>query len=207
MSNALRLSAVALAAALGVAVLSGGLAISDEKSPDGIPGMPPEINARITPGPQHAEMAWYLGDWDVEMKVTAPGTPPEMAQPTTGTCTYSWLIEGRWMMSRTKGTMMGMDIQWAHIHGYNNMTKVYETIGFDSLSTDAKVAYGNKVTQDGKTFGFQGMMNEWMNGQIHKPFRTVIRQLGDDRFELEIWDPEIGANGAQVMHWTYTRCK
>jgi len=126
--------------------------------------------------------------------------------PSTGTCTYSWLIEGRWMISRMKAPMMGMPMEWAHVHGYNTMTKTYETIGFDSMSNDAKVSRGNKVTQDGKTFGFQGMMNEWTNGQIYKPFRTVMRKLGEDKFELEIWDPEIGPNGMEVMRFTYTRC-
>lgn len=207
MSKASRLCLVVLAAGLGVAALSHRLALGEDEAPSGKPDIAPEVLERITPGPQHAEMAWYLGTWDVSMKTTMPGMPPEMAKPIAGTCTYEWLIEGRWMISRSHGEMMGMPVQWAHIHGYNNMTKVYETIGFDSLSTDAKFATGNKVTEDGRTFGFQGMMNEWMNGQIYKPFRTIIRQTDDDHFVLEIWDPEMGPHGTQVMRWDYTRRK
>ncbi len=150
-------------------------------------------------------MAWYLGEWDVAIKMTMPGMPD--MPPSKGTCTYSWLIEGRWMMSRMSGSMMGMPIESVHIHGYNNMTMSYETIGFDSMSTDAKVAYGNKVTQDGKTYGFQGMMNEWLTGQIKKPFRTVITERDADRFDMGIWDPEIGPNGAEVIRMEFTRKK
>lgn len=167
--------------------------------------MPPEIMARITPGPQHSAMAWYLGDWTVALRMTMPGMP--QMPPEQATCRYEWLIEGRWMMSRMKGTMMGAPVEWVHVLGYNNMTMNYETIGFDSMSTDSKFSFGNPVTKEGKTFGFQGVMNEFLTGQINKPFRTVLQQRGDDRFDLQIWDPEIGPNGAQVMLMEFTRAK
>jgi len=168
-------------------------------------GMPAEVLARITPGKQHADMAWYLGDWDVSIKFTMPGMPAMPASKAT--CHYEWLIDGRWMMSRMKGSLMGSAAEWVHVHGYNNMTMSYETIGFDNMSTDTKVSYGNAVTQDGKTLGFQGTLNEYLNGQIYKPFRTVQQRTGDDSFDLQIWDPEIGPNGAQVILMQYKRAK
>lgn len=176
---------------------------TQEEAPRG--DMPPEVMARITPGSQHSDMAWYLGNWSVSLRMTMPGM--EELPPEEATCRYEWLIDGRWMMSRMKGTMMGAPVEWVHVHGYNNMTLNYETIGFDSMSTDAKVSHGNPVTPDGKTFGFQGVMNEFLTGQILKPFRTVVHQRSDDRFDLEIWDPEIGPNGAQVILMEFTRAE
>lgn len=167
--------------------------------------LPPEVLARITPGPEHAQMARYLGKWDVELRMTMKGMegmPVEKA-----TCTYEWLIEGRWMLSRMKGSMMGTPAEWAHVHGYNNMTKSFETVGFDSMSTDTKISYGNAVTPDGKTMGFQGFMNEWLTGQIQKPFRTVQKPGAGEGFHLEIWDPEIGPTGMEVMRMTFTRAR
>ncbi|MCB9901387.1 MAG: DUF1579 family protein [Planctomycetes bacterium] len=193
---------LALALGLGLGAIGANVAVGGDDAPANPMGLPPEVLARLKTGPEHKEMAWYLGDWDVSIAMKMPGM--EMP-PTKGTCTYSWLIDGRWMMSRMSAPMMGMPMEWVHIHGYNTMTKTFETIGFDSMSNDAKVSRGNKVTQDGSTYGFQGMMNEWMNGQIYKPFRTVIRKLDPNTFELEVWDPEIGANGMEVMRFTYTR--
>lgn len=174
-----------------------------EASQDG--ALPPEVLARITPGLQHQGLAWYLGEWTTASRLTMPGMP-EMP-PEKGTAKFEWLIDGLWMMSRAKGTLMGRPIEMVHVHGYNKMTMNYETIGFDSYSTDAKFSYGNPVTPDGKTFGFQGFMNEYLTGQVNKPYRTVQTRRGEDRFDLEIWDPEIGPNGAQVIVMEYTRVK
>lgn len=201
-ASSVGLSLVALSGvALWGAAQFEGVAVSEEPSPGA--GMPSEVMARITPGPQHAEMARYLGKWDVSISMRMPGAPH--VEPAKGTCTYSWLIEGRWMMSRMEASFMGAPAVWVHIHGYNNMTLNYETVGFDNMSTDAKFSYGNPVTQDGKTMGFQGFMNEYMNGQIKKPFRVVAVHREADRFHLEIWDPEIGPNGTEVMRMEYTR--
>ncbi len=202
--RALRLALGALVLWTGAALYQG-VAHSEEDEPPPGGTLPPEVLERITPGPQHRHMGWYLGEWTTATHMTMPGMPA--APPSKGTCTYSWLIEGRWMMSRMKGSLMGMPMEWVHVHGYNNMTKSYETIGFDSMSTDAKIAYGNAVTPDGKTFAFQGMMNEFLTGQIKKPFRTVITERDDDHFDIGIWDPEIGPNGAEVLRIEFTRVK
>lgn len=166
-------------------------------------GRTPEIEARVNPGEQHESLAWFLGDWDVAIKFTMPGMPEMPASK--GTCHYEWLLEGRWMKSHMKGSLMGTEAEWVHIHGYNNMTMNYETIGFDSMSTDAKVSYGIPVTPDGKAIGYQGTMNEYLNGEINHPFRTNQVRTGDDTFRIEIWDPAIGLSGAQVMLFEYTR--
>ncbi len=181
----------------------GATARIQDESPFG--ELPDEVLARVTPRAEHAGMAYYLGDWDVVFRITMAGM--EELPTSEGTCHYEWLIDGRWMLSRIKGTMMGAPVEWVHVHGYNNMTLNYETIGFDNMSTDAKLSTGNAVTPDGKTFGYFGTMNEYLTGQINKQFRTVMHQRGADRFDLEIWDPEIGPNGAKVMQFEYTRAK
>ena len=192
-----------LAATLAFGEFERGAPTQEQDSPFG--KLPPEVLARVTPGEQHAGMAYYLGDWDVTFRITMAGM--DGMAPTQGTCSYEWLIDGRWMLSRMKGSMMGTAMEWVHIHGYNNMTMNYETIGFDSMSTDTKFSTGNPSTQDGKTFNFFGTMNEYLTGQINKQFRTVTHQRSADRFDLEIWDPEIGPNGAKVMQFEYSRKK
>jgi hypothetical protein len=166
--------------------------------------MPPEMLARITPGPQHAGLAWFLGDWEVESRLVLPGA--EGLAPDRSTCRFEWLIEGRWLLSRMKGTLMGAPVEWAHVHGYNNLTQNYETVGFDSTSTDAKITLGHPLTQDGSTLAYFGTMNS-VGGRVNKPVRIVQERLDEDRFQSELWDPELGPQGTLVVRSIYTRAK
>jgi hypothetical protein len=46
-----------------------------------------------------------------------------------------------------------------------------------------------------------------MDGTFNKPVRAVTRLTGEDTFEVEVWDLQIGAMGQPVLFFSYTRRK
>jgi hypothetical protein len=42
---------------------------------------------------------------------------------------------------------------------------------------------------------------------VNKPVRIVQERLDEDRFQSELWDPELGPQGTLVVRSIYTRAK
>lgn len=199
---------ISLAACLCLAVgflLFSNVASSDDEAAPSMPGLTDEMKARITPSEGHKRLEYFVGNWTYESVYTMPGM--DKLPPEKGTETVESVLGGRYNLARRKGTAMGAPFEAIAFNGYNNMTKAYEVVVLDNMSTDMKIGYGNVVSKDGNTMASDGRMCEFMTGQTKKPWRSVIKIKDADHYTMEIWDPEIGATGMKVFEMRYTRAK
>jgi hypothetical protein len=173
--------------------------------------MPPEMvegmqrwQEACTPGEQHAELAKYIGTWttSTRMLMTIPGAPA--AEPETGTATFAWLIEGRWVSQRLTSTMMGQPYEGFGIMGYDNFKQ--RTVGcwVDSMSTVLLTFTGRYNPELGVTLEW-GPMDEPMTGEHDKLVRYETRWIDDDTFTFAIHDLDLGPEKSRVLEITYSR--
>ena len=153
------------------------------------------------PGPQHEALNRFLGTWDTETRITMGGeaTPPEK-----GEATFTWLMDGRWLQSRGKGSMMGQPIQSFGLIGYDNFKMSYVTTFVTSMDTAMLRSEGD-LTQDGKALLTYGTLDEYLTGEHDKMVKYVWRFVADDEMVQEVHDLPIGETGTKVVEVRYRR--
>lgn len=206
----MRLAVLILACGFLAAHLAAPTARSEDEPgrPPMDPGAMARIKAMTTPGPQHEAMQWYLGTWDVSMVLTMAGPDGKpMAQPIgKATSEFRWAIDGRWMLQEIDGQMMGKPYRTVSIHGYENHRKDFVTVSVSNQDTALTLLRGVVVDPSGKVHAEYGTIYEYLDGTYDKPVKTIIRKGDDDdHFTMEIWDLQIGPDGAQVIRFDYTR--
>ncbi len=157
-----------------------------------------------TPGPPHKALEGFLGAWEVEMAMVMPGAP---TQKSTGTAEYRWLIDGRWMSQHITGSLMGTPYESFSIMGYDNFAKNHVSVTVSTADTAMSMARGVVVDPTGRTTVVYGTLDEYTTGELHKPYKAVMRHVSASRHVMEIWDLGIGADGAKVLEFTFTRRK
>jgi hypothetical protein len=157
-----------------------------------------------TPGEQHKRLADLVGQWDTETRM-AMG-PGGLGNPEKGTAEFKWLIEGRWLMQESNGSMMGRPVKVYALTGYDNYKKKYVSSYVDSLTTTLLTAEGN-FDQTGKVMLSFGLMDEPITGEHDKCVKYVWRFLTPDKMVFEIHDLPIGETNTKVVEITYTRKK
>ncbi len=196
---------------LGIALLLAGPARSGE---EGAEEVDPQAEMRAmmaierkmaTPGPQHEALAFFVGTWNVSMRMVMPGAPPMDASE--GVSEYTWLFEGRWLQQRYRGDMMGQPFESFGLTGYDNYKGKYVLTWIDNVST--RMVRGEGVVSDpsGNAIVFYGEMDEPMMGLHDKAYKIVQRKTGADAFVQEIWDLGIGPDGAKVVEMAFTRAE
>lgn len=155
-------------------------------------------------GEHHAELARFVGTWDVTMALVMPGVP---RQESKGVATYEWVVDGLWLLQRLEGKLFGADYQHVTLHGFDNYAKNHVAASVSSFDTSLLVSRGVVVDPEGKVTAVYGTLDEYMTGELNKPYRAVTRVIDDDHHTMEIWDLGIGVDGAVVFEWTYKRKK
>lgn len=184
----------------------------DEMPPQG-PPMDPAAQERIkemtTPGPEHEAMSYFLGTWDLAITLTMPGPDGKpMNQPMgKATATIDWAIDDRWLGQRIEGNLMGQPYEAFSLHGYENHRKCFVTTVVSNWDTSMSIFRGVKVDPEGKVFTEYGTIYEYLDGTYDKPVKSVTRKVDADHFTMQVWDLQIGAEGAPVLFYEYTRRK
>lgn len=156
-------------------------------------------------GPHHKDLEYLLGTWDGVIEVVMPGTPPMPSSKVVGT--GAWVIDGRWMGLRLKGTMMGRGFEGFGMFGFDNVRKAHVSSFVSNLDTALTCVSGSVVDPSGKIKSMYGTIDEYLTGEFDKPVRFTTKQLSPDQFVLEIADLAIGETGAVVLRETFTRRK
>ncbi|MFN7975141.1 MAG: DUF1579 family protein [Acidobacteriota bacterium] len=155
------------------------------------------------PGPEHKLLERFLGEWETEMKVMAPGAPPAGEK---GVATGRWLIEGRWVAIEGKGTMMGMPSKFFYLIGYDNFKMSYVTAGVSSIDTAMAHSEGDVDPATGALLSY-GTIDEYLTGENDKMVKYVWRFPDPTTLEFEVHDLPIGESNTEVVHFTYHRKK
>jgi hypothetical protein len=151
----------------------------------------------MKPGPHHKQLARFIGKWDTVTTIPGMGT-------SRGEAEIRWLIEGRWLITEAKYTMMGRPASGFAIEGYDNFKKKYVAMWVDSTNT-ALLTMSGTVSPDGKTKKLRGLMDEPLTGEVGKHVEYVTRVIDDNKFIFEIHDLAIGGDKTKVVEIVYTR--
>lgn len=157
-----------------------------------------------TPNANHEKLARFLGKWETESAMTMELGGE--AIKTKGSAEIEWLFEGRWLIERSDGQMMGTPMKTVSIHGYDNFKKKYVSTVINSTTTALLHAEGN-FDASGKNLITYGPMDEPMTGEHDKAVRYVTRFVDADTFVFEVHDLAIGEKDNKVVAVTYKRKK
>ena len=153
-----------------------------------------------TPGAPHKLFASLEGTWTTRTKSwMEPDKPPtEM----TGTCTQKMLLGGRYLHQEYTGEMMGEPFNGINIIGYDNHTKKYVSVWFDSMSTGIYLFEGT-AGADGKTITQESSFDDPVRGPMG--WRSVTRFMDDNTLEYEMYLTPKGGKEEKMMEMTVTR--
>jgi hypothetical protein len=156
----------------------------------------------MTPGAAHKVLDGMIGTWDAKVKMwmNPDGPPTESA----GTSETKWVLGGRWVEQRFKGSFMNQPFEGIGYTGYDNVQKQYVGTWMDNMSTGAMVSTGRAL--DGKTFAFSSMMFDPMTG---KPagIEERVTVVDKDHHIMEMWGPGPDGKVFKNMEIQYSRKK
>jgi len=162
------------------------------------------------PGEQHKQLAKLAGKWNQTSKFIMP-IPDMPPVESTGTMEYKPIIDGRFVISELKSEMPGMDgkpepFNGFQILGYNNVTKEYEAVWVDSMTTGLWASHG-KADAAGKVITPDGTAKDPITPS-GRPFRVVIKIENDDKHMMEWWDSMKDGKTLELLgNMTETRAK
>ncbi len=194
-----------LLTAMVLAIFTGSFVVAHDETTDesGVSGMTPEMMARwaemSTPTENHKALNGMIGTWSAATKWwAAPGTEPMVS---TGSCTNSWVLGGRWVMTAFNGDMMGQPFEGIGYMGYDNYKKKYVSTWIDSMSTMVLFAEGTMT--DG-VCTLTAEFDDFMTGK-KSSMREVFRVIDDDHHVMEMYGPAPDGTEFKTMEITYTR--
>jgi len=159
--------------------------------------MASRISAATQLGPQQAALAQYLGRWTVDIALPGQGAH------STGTAEYSWVIEGRWLGCRIKGTVLGQPFEEFTILGYDTYAQSVVEVSVQSADNSMLMARGASGGSQ-PTAELFGELDENITGSVHRPYKVVMRWLSADRHVTEIWDVG-GDKPVEKLAFTFSR--
>jgi Protein of unknown function (DUF1579) len=190
--------------AAAVALTAIGFTLADEKKPAlSEADMMKNWEAAATPGAEHKRLDGFAGEWSVKTKMwMQPGAPPMEAD---GTASGAWIMGGRYMEMTLRSTFMGQPMEGRAIIGHNNMRKTYESIWIDNMGTSITFTKG-QFSADGKSFTYEGKMDDPMTGEKDKVFRFADTFVSKDEIHSVAHDLR-GGKEFKMMEMHYTRKK
>jgi hypothetical protein len=197
-------SSLVVGASVAIAALAGVTRAQTQDQSAAMKEIQARMKAVATPGPRHADLAGFIGTWDVDIAMVMPGAP---GQRSKGTAEYSWIIQDRWLGQRIKAQMMGAPYESFSIIGYDNYAKNHVVVSVTSMDTSMVTARGLVVDPSHRVTALYGTLDEYATGELHKPFKAVTRKVDADHHQMEVWDLGIGDAGAKVLEYTFVRKK
>lgn len=137
-----------------------------------------------SPGEQHALMEPLVGDWDCE---SWWWDTPDQVEPvkSTGSATFSWILDGHYLQQEFRGTFMGAEFQGIGLVAYDKVAGHYQSVWMDSMSTGMMYETGD-IDETGKVFTFEGSYNDPMSGGVVE-MRTVHTIESPDRHVVAMY--------------------
>ncbi len=157
------------------------------------------IRAASALGPQQAALAKYLGRWDVDIAL------PGASAHSKGTAEYFWVIDGRWLGCRIKGTMVGQPFEEFTILGYDSYAKEVVEVSVESADNSMVTARGSQSGSTQATSVLFGELDEYLSGSLHRPYKIVSRWLNAHRHVTEVWDLGAGETPIEKVVFTFSR--
>jgi len=197
------------AGCLVAGALVGALAIGagpDKKSNSSAPAWDEAAMQRCmefgTPGPQHAHLAKYAGDWNLTTKMwMEPNAEPEV---NTATATSKTIMDGRFLVEKVSGNWEFngevAPFEGMAIMGFDNHKKEFFSLWIDNFSTGVMQEWGD-MHDNGNTITTFGSMYNPMIGSVVET-KSITKVVDANTRSLEMWMP--GPDGKMFKHMEIT---
>ncbi len=179
--------------ALAVLFVSIALAKSSAQEPQGAQGAP---GAPPGPGPEHAQLAAWVGTWNAEVEC--------MGQVSKGVETCRMGLGGFWLLTDFEGEFMGAPFSGHGMTGFDPAKGKLVALWADSMGSPLSLAEG-ELDAAGKRFvaTAEGLGMDGHPGR----FEHVTTFEGRDRRTFEIVQLRDGGAREVAMRIRYTRRK
>jgi len=142
----------------------------------------------MTPGDIHKMIAKSDGDWNADLTMwMAPGAP---ATKTTGTCTNSMILGGRYQQSKYAANINGMPFEGVSTLAYDNALKKFINTWIDNMGTGITILEGTWDDAT-KSLATKGKTIDPITGK-EISMREVFKIVDDNTQVLEIYNTAAG---------------
>ena len=155
------------------------------------------------PGPQHAQLAKYVGEFNAEVSMWMdPSQPPAKS---TGKLKNEMALGGRFLMGNYEGNFMGNPFHGMSCTGYDNGEKKYFSAWIDDMSTGCMMTKGT-ADESGKVLTLTGEAYcAPANGMMK--MTQIMTMVDDDHMKFEMRGPGPDGKEMKMMEISYTRVK
>ena len=158
------------------------------------------------PGEHHARLQPFVGQWSLTVRsAMAPGQP---LQEGTGTAEYEWILGGRYVLEKIRGssgTEGGTPFEGMGVFGYDNLKQKYVAMWIDNMTTGLATFEGT-CDASGKVFTLLGQDTDPMTGKPMK-VRSVLRIVDENKWVSETYIEGPDGKEFRAVELTYTRKK
>jgi hypothetical protein len=152
------------------------------------------------PGDHHKLLGKLEGSWITKTKGwMEPGKPPTES---IGTCEQRLVLDGRFLRQEYSGDMMGVPFTGINFLGYDNHTKKYVSVWFESTSTGIYYFEGTS-SADNRTITQECSYDDPAKGP--SVWRSVTRIKDDNTLEYEMFLTPRGGKEEKILEMTVTR--
>jgi hypothetical protein len=158
-----------------------------------------EWQSYMTPGPEHKMLTDLVGEWEGDITMWMdPSQPPQTMK---GTTKYESVMDGRYIVGKFSGMMMGMPFSGMDITGYDNALKVFQNVWIDNMGTGMMVLEG-KYDKSTNTVTYNGKMVTPNGSKVD--VRQVVKNIDKDHSTFEMY-VNMGGGETKSMEIKYTR--
>jgi len=164
------------------------------------PAVMEKMIAAMMPGKPHEGLKYYVGNWKNTTKMwMSPDGEPMVSE---GTCTTSWLMDGRYLHTSYSSTMMGQPFQGYSIDGFDNQSGKHWNLWLDSMGTGYFLSEGMPAA-DGKSVTLTGSHMDPMTGP--STHTLVVKERDANSYEMTMFSGPKGGEEVKVLEVVYTR--
>lgn len=153
----------------------------------------------MTTGPQHKMLGNMVGEWEGDITMwMEPGQPPQNSK---GTVKYESVFDGKYIMGKFSGDMMGMPFSGMEICGYDNVKKVFFSFWIDNMGTGTMYLEGS-FDEKSNTLNYSGETVGPMGNKMKVREVTTVIDKDHSKFEMFM---DMGSGEMKSMEINYTR--
>jgi hypothetical protein len=127
---------------------------------------------------------------------------PQGPEKTKGTQDVTWILGGRFLMSKFSGTAAGMPFEGVGMDGYDKMKKMYVGNWYDTMGTGI-LSYEGSMDAAGKVLTMKGTYDDPTTGDKN-PVKMVTTILDPNKHTFEMYTT-INGQEMKMMEMTCSR--
>lgn len=181
----------------GVFLLTAGEVLGVHRAPRA------QMNMAGAKDAEHATLAKLAGNYDRVIKFL--GQTGAMAQPSSGTCTFSVELGGRFVVERSHDVVFGRPVDALRIYGYDDATKQYEMARMYTMSNAITLMKGTS-SDEGETINYVGEASG-IGRTGAAPLKAKFVRVDADRFTVTMSTTDANGKDMPFQETIYTRKK